>query len=220
MFVKDVERVLRFTELILRFGYHNVVQRYELKDVKKELNDTWNVYAEVYKGLSDPTSTTQLYLTSTNRAGFITFIMYDTVAEDVLHVFSTNDLVVHTSLYDDWAIIKPNSTQIQVFTNDEKNPYATIELNMEEDEHFQKMMLHDMPEFEHIQEVALYLNEMIPILRQYKRVAIVNYERLHADLSRFEPNDKFIEDCEIEFSGSKLYYEEGIKSEEFTRNIF
>lgn len=87
--ITNLINVLTSTVLLQKFGYHNLVQRYGLRDIVGKNTILKNVYFDVYEGLCNPEDRFQLHMASSKPRGDITYIIHDSEINDNVAVFST-----------------------------------------------------------------------------------------------------------------------------------
>lgn len=195
MNIKDLKKVLMYFRMIRMFGYHNVIQRFEMKRVKIQNK----FYSELFEGISDPESVLQVRLGSSAVENYITFEVFDTEKNEPVSIFSLDSNVKDSTMYNDWAVLSPHDDVLRVY--DQKNKVAKLEISntLGEDEHFQMMMERDMPEYENIQKMVQYISEVHPVLKEFWLYNYVQYNSLDVDYSKHIPHKEFIEEMFYNF---------------------
>lgn len=204
-------KVIACTKLLQHFGYHNLVQRFELTDIVDTNTRMKELYYEVYAGLCNPDDRYQLHMASSKLNGTITYIIHDSEINDNVAVFSSHYMASKSTLYSDWGVIVPWSDEITVYDSNNEQTHLTINETLGEDEHFQLMMERNVPEYESVLEVLKYVKEVQPYLISYARCSIIDYDHLDVDFEEFNLRDDFFEALEIEFPGICKAYKEAIE---------
>ena len=210
--ITNLINVIASTVLLQKFGYHNLVQRYGLRDIVDKNTILKNVYFDVYEGLCDPEDRFQLHMASSKPRGDITYIIHDSEINDNVAVFSTTYQVPKSTLYSNWGVIVPWSDEVTIHDKNSKETYLVISESLGEDEHFQLMMERDVPEYEAVLKAIQYMKKVQPYLISYKRCSIIDYDHLDMDFEGFKLRDDFFTDIEIEFPGILKAFEEANKN--------
>lgn len=212
--MKGLVNLLAMSESILEIGYHSVVSRMKLQNVieddkYKHLN---HLYKELYGGFSPSTDRYQFMLFSTNMFN-IGFLAYDTEIDDVCTVIPLVYPVRQSTLYSDWASLSPTSSDA-VFYDSTGGEVSRVDVSKEltEDEHFQLMMLYNVPEFEDVQPTLDYLFSVQPLLVEYDRYNIIAYKYLDSDISELKYKPEFFAEFLYENPDMQSEIEESIST--------
>lgn len=210
--ITNLINVIASTALLQKFGYHNLVQRYDLRNIVDDNSILKSLYFEVYEGLCDPNDRFQLHMASSKPRGDITYIIHDAKINDNVGVFSTTYNAHKNILYSNWGVIVPWSTDVTIHDKNNEEKYLEVTESLGEDEHFQLMMERDVPEYESVLEAIRYMKKVHPYLISYKRCSIIDYDYLDMDFEGFKLRDDFFADMEIEFPGILKAFEEANKN--------
>lgn len=205
--MKNVKSVLTYCNMLRKFGYHNVIQAFELEDMK-ESDYNSDFYDTLYEGLSTKECTLQMRMGSQKYTGTITFELYDTVLKRPVACFSLASITPHTTMYQDWLSVNYSSERFFVYDSKSVNQREEIYPSIGEDEHFQLMMMRDTPEYDDIRNAFEYVEKMYPLLRYYKLCSLAQYESLDVDFSRHIPKEEVLKEIDIQFPGMLQYYNE------------
>ncbi|WNV47210.1 hypothetical protein ENKO_101 [Klebsiella phage fENko-Kae01] len=198
--MKNIQPLLFFFELVNQWRFNYAVDVFNLKPTTKYSK----MFGEIYVGLSHPQSQFEMYYTSKKRTGAIGLLVEDkSIGQPVLF----GDLQAfgyRTVMHHDWMYL-PMGTNKIVYANAED-----IEVNPDimEDEHFQLMMLHTLPEFEHIKPAIEVHDYLKPIVQKHDIGFDISYEHLKTDFSGFVPSAHALDTIDSIYANAlELYYE-------------
>lgn len=210
--IKGVHKIMVLTEMIIKFGYHSAIQRFKLKDITDTSEDYQKLYYEIFTGLCPKDARYQLHIASAKGWGHIQFIIYDTELDRTVQVFATNHTIQRTTLYPTWGVLMYQNDEVTIYDKNSEETNFIIDRSLGEDQHFQIMMERDAPGYEDLQNLWSYMDQMMPVLKQYRRCNLISYQSLDVDLSSFEVNPIVLVEIENEFPGILDCYLEAEKN--------
>lgn len=202
--MKNLKSILTFCHIIRRCGYYNTIQLFNMTKVKDGYNTEF--YTELYTGLSDKDSELQFRIGLQIKSGFFTYEVYDTVLQRPVACFSEASYISDTVMYDDWLSSNYRGDKFFVFDKNAENGRTEVFPSMEEDEHFQFLMMHNAPEYEHMRSAFQYIENVYPLLKLYRLCSLATYDSLDVDFSRHIPKTEVLEEVELQFPGMIKFY--------------
>lgn len=201
--MKNIQPLLFFFETFNQWNFHTAIDLFDLKKSKRYAND----FHSVHYGLSHPLSKYELYITTKKHTQGIGFMLEDRETQTPKLFSCLQDWETTSVMWPDWMYIPYNSRAL-VFkdTIPENKPLNFYE--MEEDEHFQLLMLRDLPDFDAMKKAYEVYKYLEPIAKKHKMGFSIDYRYMDLDFKDFIPADSAFSTIESLFGNAvELYYE-------------
>ena len=198
--IKDLDRVLYVIEAVdtLWSGLHKIKSRFDLEEITnfKQTNIT-----EMLGEITAHDSSYSIHPIEVKPYHYRGYGIFDSDME-LISLFQISSHLGQSCLYQEWAILDGYNPTLYAFDkNDKENPRMEVNFDLEEDEHFQMMMLRAMPEYDSMVKVFAYSKQVLPALEVHKFVNPLSYEHLELDFSGIKFSDEILHviDKEVSF---------------------
>lgn len=203
--MKNIQPVLFFFETINTWNFRAVINVFKLTETKKYSN----MFDEVYIGLSHPQSKYELYFTSNKGSGAIGFALEDKDTNQLVLMSNMQQRGTSAKMYPDWMLINMDSFNNKLSFYDTKDKMIMeIDENMVEEEHFQNMMLYDLPPYETYHKAIEVYKYLSPIAKRHRIGFSVDYNHLDMDFDEFFPSNEVFDTIDSIYGNAlELFYE-------------
>lgn len=201
--MKNIQPVLFFFETINQWNYHTYVDLFDMKPSKRYEG----MFHEVLYGISHPLSKYEMYITTTKYNQGIGFMLEDRKTQKPV-LFAGLQEYGHTAvMWPDWMYIPMNATKLVFDERDERVEQLEV-YAMSEEEHFQTMMLRDLPPHSAIEKGMKIFEYLSPIAKKHSIGFSIDYENMDHDFKNFIPSENAFNTIESLFGNAlELYYE-------------
>lgn len=201
----NLQPVLFFFETIMQWNYHNLVEVFNLH---KETTKYSDMFDEIYSGISHPQSKYEMYITTDKNTNAIGFMMEDRALNSPVLFANLQSYGILSKMWPDWMLVPMNSTKLIYDNSSNDKIQLNVDINITEEEHFQMMMLYELPPFE-ILHKAIEVNDYLSLIgRRHKIGFSVSYEHMDMDFKDFFPSNHTFDTIDSLFGNAlELYYE-------------
>lgn len=201
--MKNIQPVLFFFETINQWNYHTYVDLFDMKSS----NRYKDMFHEVLYGFTHPLSKYEMYITTTKRNQGIGFMMEDRQTQTPVLFAGLQEWGSTAIMWPDWMYIPHNASKI-VFDDKCLETKQMDAFVMSEEEHFQTMMLRDLPEHHVINPAMEVYQYLKPIAQRHKIGFSIDYNHMDMDFKDFIPADSAFQTITNLFGNAlELYYE-------------
>jgi len=202
--MKNIQSLLFYFEMINQWrGFSNMQSIFSLTPSVKYAK----MFDEVYYGLSHEQSKYELYITSNKNTGAIGFMVEDRDLNAPVLFGNLQDWGNSTRMYPEWMKVQMESTQLAFYDKNNKI-IMNVDPEILEEEHFQLMMIHDLPPFETLHKAIDVNNYLRPIAKKHKIGFSIDYAHLDMDFTYFFPSNKAFDIIDSVYGNAlQLYYE-------------
>lgn len=198
--MKNLDKFADLISTAKAFGYYNFIQRFGLKEES-------NRFCKVYRGICTEDSEYQFLIGTMRSSGGITYIVEDNKTGEYLNMFALraegeSEL---TAMFKDWTRLSYKYDKFNIYNYETKKMEVVPNIDMSEDEHFQFMLLHDIPDYDTVQSVLKYHKEVSPMLKEHKLFNIITYTMPDFDFTKMKIKPEVIDTCMDLIPESSLY---------------
>lgn len=201
--MKNVQPLLFFFETINQWNYHTYVDLFDMKPSTRYEK----MFHEVLGGFSHPLSKYEMYITTTKGNQGIGFMMEDRQLQTPVLFGGLQEWKSTAVMWPDWMYIPMHSTKL-VFDDRSEMTEELEAYVMSEEEHFQTMMLRDLPDHKFIEKGIEVFQYLQPIAKNHKIGFSIDYNHMDMDFKDFIPSESAFDTIESLFGNAlELYYE-------------
>ena len=201
--MKNIQPVLFFFETINQWNYHTYVDLFDMKPCKRYEK----MFHEVLGGFSHPLSKYEMYITTTKANQGIGFILEDRTTQEIVLFAGLQEWGSVATMWPDWMYIPMHSNKL-VFDDRSEQTESMEAYVMSEEEHFQTMMLRDLPDHQYIERAMEVYQYLQPIAKNHKIGFSIDYQHMDIDFKDFIPSESAFATIDSLFGNAmELYYE-------------
>lgn len=201
--MKNVQPLLFFFETINQWNYHTYVDLFKMVPSTRYKD----MFHEVLGGFSHPESRYEMYITTSKNNQGIGFMMEDRNINTPVLFAGLQEWGSTAVMWPDWMYIPMQSKKI-VFDDRSRETQGLEVYEMEEDEHFQLLMMRDLPEHQFIAPALEVYNYLKPIAERHDIGFSIDYNHMDMDFNDFIPSSFAFDTIESIFGNAlELYYE-------------
>lgn len=210
--MKNIQPVLFFFETINQWNYHTYVDLFNMKKCERYKD----MFHEVLGGFSHPLSRYEMYITTTKHNQGIGFMMEDRHTDELVLFAGLQEIGSTAVMWPDWMYIPMHSNKL-VFDDKSSETKPMDVTIMSEEEHFQTMMLRDLPEH-HVIEPAMKVYQYLqPIADKHKIGFSIDYDHMDINFKDFIPAESAFQTIDSIFGNAmELYYEAELHGNPFS----
>lgn len=201
--MKNIQPVLFFFETINQWNYHTYVELFDMKPSVRYKD----MFHEVLGGFSHPLSKYEMYITTTKHNQGIGFMMEDRQTQTPVLFAGLQEWGGKAVMWPDWMYIPMNANKLVFDDRDPNTPEMEVVV-MSEEEHFQTMMIRDLPDHRVIEPAIEVYQYLKPIAANHKIGFSIDYNHMDMDFKDFIPAESAFQTIEQLFGNAlELYYE-------------
>ena len=201
--MKNIQPMLFYFETLCQWNFRNIIQLFNLTPSTRYKE----MFQEVYYGVSHPQSRYEMYLTKSKTTNYTEFMIEDKKTKKPVLFGDYRNINFVSKMYPDWMQINQTAKKLQVF--DSRNKMVLdASTTMTEEEHFQKMMLSELPPFEVFEDAFKVYEYLQPIADRHNIGFSIDYDEINHDFSEFFPSNEAYDIIDSLFGNAlELYYE-------------
>lgn len=198
--IKDLDRILYVLEAVetMWSGLYKIKSAFDLEEITNHKQEN---ITEIIGAITTSDSSFAIHPVEVAPYHYRGFGIFDSNME-LISLFQVSSHIGKSCLYQEWAILDGYNPTLYAFDkNDKETPRMEVNFDLEEDEHFQMMMLRAMPDYNDMINVFSYAKQVLPSLEIHRLVNPVSYEHLELDFSSIKFKDELLHkiDKEVDF---------------------
>lgn len=200
--MRNIQPLLFFFESINQWNYHTYIDLFNMKPCKRYKE----MFHEVLGGFSHPLSKYEMYIVTTKGNQGIGFMMEDRQTQNPVLFGGLQEWGSTAIMWPDWMYIPMDANNLVFDDRDNRTEQLKV-YSMTEEEHFQLMMLRDLPPHEVIDKSIELYQYLSPITKKHRIGLSIEYNHMDLDLKEFIPSTSSLETIDSFFGNAlELYY--------------
>lgn len=201
--MKNVQRPIFFFELLNQWNFHTYKDLFNMTPNKRYEK----MFQEVLGGFTHPDSRYEMLLTISGNEHAIGFAMEDREINELVLFAGLQEYGNKGVMWPDWMYIPMAANNLYIDDKHESTNKMLAE-PMSEEEHFQTMMLRDLPPFEYYAKGIKVYEYLAPIANKHSIGFSVDYKHMDMDFNEFIPSENAFTKIDSLFGNAlALFYE-------------